>query len=174
MIEQAFQKLANEYGSKYNFTEYNVAGTIGSKIPILNYALQIIHAGIPIDIKFEFGNHNLAEFNFELPLSRKMPDFEIVARDVFERLLSFKKGRWKIACNDEGFKSLLSKMLESSDINELAKKEAFEPTITGSAESGKYSVKTLYYLGFNNKEQSLKIVADFNKLLIDLIVERYG
>jgi hypothetical protein len=174
MIEQAFQELANEYGTTYNFTEYNVDGTIGSKIPILNYTLQIVHAGIPVDIKFEFGNHNLAEFDFELPLSRKIPDFEIVALDVFERMISFKKGRWKIACNDEGFKSSLTRVLESSDINELAKKEAFEPKITGVYQDGKYIVKTVYYLGFNNKEQSLKVVADFNKMLIDFIVERYG
>jgi hypothetical protein len=172
MIKQEFEELANQHNTQYHLKEFNVGGTIGSKIPIAVYTLQIHHREITVNIKFEFGNHNLAEFDFELPHLAARPGFTIAARDVFERLFSFNKSRWKMNCKDGVFKSSLISFVENSAINELAKKEAFEPTIQGAGDSAKYSVKIRYYLGFSNKEQSLKIVCGFCVGLIDFIKDR--
>ncbi|MFP9113684.1 hypothetical protein ACLI1A_07060 [Flavobacterium sp. RHBU_3] len=171
MIAQQFQELANQHDTQYYIKELKVSGTVGSKLPVAIYTLHIHHRDIPINIKFEFGNHNLAEFDFELPHSATRPDFVIEARDVFERLFSFNKNRWKINCEHGVFKSSLLNLVERSTLNELAKQEAFEPKITGKKTPDSYTVKVVYYLGFNNKEQSLKVVTNFCTSLIDFIID---
>lgn len=173
MIEQKFKELSLEYNCDFDHFEYIVEGRAGSKIQISVYTTKVVYRNIPIDIKFEFGNHNLAEFKFQLVLSEQAPEFEIITRDNFTRLISFNKEIWSVKCKDTHVASSLKKVLNSSRLTEMADNTTFEPNIKGYKNSNKFYLYTKYYLGFHNKEQSLKLVLDYHKNMIDYFIEKY-
>ncbi|MCB0457658.1 MAG: hypothetical protein R2776_03680 [Flavobacteriaceae bacterium] len=174
MIDSKFKELANLYHTEYKREDYKVTGQLFSKLPITVYTIQIIHQNIPIDISFEFGNHNVADFKFKLDLNQRTPNFTITTLDNFSRIFRFHKNTWKIDCKDELMKSSLQRILRTSGFEDLAKKELFEPNIEAKHNSVNYEIKIFYYLGFNNKEDSLFLVTEFCKLLIDTLKNRYS
>lgn len=172
MIEQKFQELAKEYNTEYNQTDFSVGGTVGSKVHISIYTLQVIYKEVILDIKFEFGNHNLAKFYCEIPILSNKDAFEIQTRENILRLFGFNKDIFKIKCENKNLTLLLKNKLDLCGLSEMAKNTAFEPQIKGSCKNDFFSIDTVYYLGFTNKEQSLKIVADFYKEMISYIVDQ--
>lgn len=173
MIESNFIEISNVHNGVFKKFDTKVNGNLGSKIFITIYSLQLKHDGIDIQIDYEFGNSNVAEITFEMDTDTKVPHFEMRTKDHFSRLFSFNKNPWKIESKKDIFASKVIDYLDQSNLKYLANKEAFEPILKGIDANGKYNFNTKFYLGFNNKEESLLPIITFHQLLIDHIKKNY-
>lgn len=169
MIEFSFKSAAEKYNGTYEVSHFNVAGIRGSINPISIYTFSMSYKDVLVNVKYEFGNYNLAEVLFEIPTSDSTVDFKIETRDNFSRLFSSKKNPWKITTKNNLFTSKLSNALKSSGLNKMADESSFEPTITGKNADATYFFKTTFYLGFEDKEHSLNPIIDFYQKVIEFI-----
>ena len=170
MIESEFKKLAEKEKCEYKVKNFVVDGSIGSKLPISIYTINLLYTDIVLEIKFELGNSNIAESKFQIIASKNLPNFELVTRSHFSRLFFKSEQIWEIVCYDSEFKKVILNFLNVSGLNEIAKKEAFEPIIEGNYKNGIYSFSIKYYLGFNEKEKSLFPIVEFQKKIIDFLI----
>lgn len=173
MIESKFIEVSKKYDGKYNLSNFAVKETLGSKLPISIHSLDLTHKEIPINITYEFGNSNLAEVKFEMYVQIKVPDFELETKDHFSRLFSFKKDPWKIKPLNSQLSVNIIGYLNSTGLTKMANDESFEPIMKGIFNAGIYEFNTKFYLGFNNKENSITPIIEFHKALIDHFKERY-
>ncbi len=166
IFEEVFNSLAEQEEIHYNKEEHNVFGLGLSKLPITIHTLEIDFEGISIYLKYDLGNHNLAEIRTVFTTIRKRSNFSLFTKEPFLRLFSFKQGIWKIKCENKNEIRILEQLLRVTGLSELAKTEAFEPQIHGTSNDLEYTIEMRYYLGFNHKEKSIKPVVEFMKRLI--------
>lgn len=169
MIESSFKTAAEKYNGTYEVSHFNVAGNRGSINPISIYTFSMSYKDVLINVKYEFGNYNLAEVIFQIPTSEATLDFKIETRDNFSRLFTSKKNPWKIISKNNLFTSKISNALQSSGLTKMADETSFEPTIIGKNTDGNYLFTTKFYLGFENKENSLDAVLHFHQIIIEAI-----
>ncbi|CAM3938436.1 hypothetical protein FLAN108750_00195 [Flavobacterium antarcticum] len=170
MIESHFRAAAQKYEGSYNVSHFNVAGNRGSINPISIYTFSTTYKGILINIKYEMGNHNLAEVVFEIQNPTLNVDFKIKTRDNFSRLFSSKKNPWKVTSKKNVFTNKIEEALRTSGLTKMADETTFEPTITGQTNDQMYLFSTTFYLGFENKEHSLDAIIHFHQKVIDIIL----
>ncbi len=171
MFYQKFQDIVNEFDCEFDYVEYEVDGNLGSKLAISIYILKVFYRNVTIDVKFELGNHSIAEFYFEIFPNRILPKFAIEAKDNFTRLFNFNQKVWNINWDDALTSFQLRRILDASELTNLAKEEAFEPQIIGEKIRNKIGMRTKYFLGFNNKENSLRTVLKYNFAMIDFFLD---
>ena len=170
MLEQQFIKISAAYNSTLDVNHFTVNGNMGAKVSISIYTLPLILHGVTVTIKYELGNFNLAEIGFSIQTERKFSDFQLQTKDHFSRLFSFNKDPWRIKGADKFFISKIEHGLQQSGFTQLATKTAFEPSISGRYENGTYLVKTRFSLAFENKEDSVVPLIDFQKKMIELLI----
>lgn len=173
MIESKFIEISKKYGGKYDLSNFKVNETLGSKLPISIHKLKLSHKEISINVCYEFGNSNVAEVKFEIYVQIEVPYFELETRDHFSRLFSLKKNPWKIKSSNNQLSSNIIRYLNTVSLTKMANDESFEPVMKGIYKNGKYNFNTRFYLGFNNKENSISPIIEFHKTLIDHIKEKY-
>jgi hypothetical protein len=171
MFESEFKKLAEKEKCEYKVKNFVVDGSIGAKLPISIYTINLLYNDIDLEIRFELGNSNVAESKFQIIASKNLPNFKLVTRNHFSRLFFKREQIWKIVCNDSEFKKAVLSILNASGLNEIAQKEAFEPIIEGFYNNDIYNFSIKYYLGFNEKEKSLVPIVKFQKKMIDYLIE---
>ncbi|BCY29556.1 hypothetical protein [Flavobacterium okayamense] len=174
MIENKFIELAQLYNCEYKVENFTVNGLIGSKLPVTIYSITINYSGIDIDVVFEFGNSNMAEFRFELKFGNRIPNFYLSTRDNFFRLFYERSRVWNISCKNEIFEKKIFKILTDSGLNRLANEEAFEPLIEGNFSNNVYVFSAKYYLGFYKKDESLELMLKFLFSMIDFFILNYS
>ncbi len=173
MFESKFRKISEQYNAEYKKTEHKVSSTLGSKMPITIHNFKLTHNNSAINIVYEFGNSNVAEINLEISNKTKIPNFEVRTREQLSRLFSFNKNPWKIKSNNIIISKKLNELLNQSGLTEIAKNKTFEPTIIGNNLNGLYKLNTIFYLGFDDKEDSLVPIIDFHKSFIEFINDNY-
>lgn len=169
MLEQQFIKISAEYNSTLDVNHFTVNGNMGAKVSISIYTLPLVLHDVNVTIKYELGNFNLAEIGFSVQTERKFSDFQLETQDQFSRLFRFNKNPWRIKGADKFFISKIDAALRQSSLTQLAIKTVFEPSIIGNYENGTYSVKTRFSLAFENKEDSLVPIIEFQKRMIRLL-----
>ena len=170
MIKSKFIEISNLLNCKYEVKDFIVEGSLGSKLPITIHNLQVAHKGIFINIKYEFGNSNVGEIKIKIRTENKLTEFEVGTTDNFLRLITFEKRIWKIKCKNINIENHLIKSLKSFGLTQMAQETTFEPQIIGKNENDSYIIYTKFYLGFNNKENSLLPMIEFHKNLIDFYI----
>lgn len=173
MIESKFREISQKINGKYNLTNFIVDGSLGSKITISIHSLNFIYKEILIDIKYEFGNSNVAEVKLSLDTKIEVPYFEMETKDNFSRLFSTEKNPWRIKSKNNQMSSNIKTFLRKTGLTNLANDECFEPIMKGENIDGRYFFNTKFYLGFNNKENSLSSIITFHKELIDYLKKNY-
>lgn len=174
MIEDKFIQLAKKYNCEYRVQNFTVNGLRGSKLPITIYSITINYSGIDINVTFEFGNSNMAEFKFELKPVKRIPSFSLSTRDNFARLFYQRNRVWNISCKNEIFERKIIKFLTDSGLNRLANEEAFEPLIQGGFSNNFYVFSAKYYLGIYKKDESLELMLKFQFSMIDFFILNYS
>jgi hypothetical protein len=169
MIKSKFIEISNLLNCKYEVEDFTVEGSLGSKLPITIHNLQLEYKGVFINIKFEFGNSNVGEIKFKIRTENKLTEFEVGTTDNFWRLITFEKRIWKIKCQNINIENHLIKSLKSFGLTQMAEKTTFEPQITGKNELDFFVINTKFYLGFENKENSILTLINFHKSLIEYL-----
>ncbi|MUU78947.1 hypothetical protein [Winogradskyella endarachnes] len=173
MIEQQFQNLAETYNCKWQNETYRVDVESGFGIEISYYTITIPHQESGITIRYEFGNHNLAKIKSSIKTVNAINNFTLTTRSHFSRLLYSKANIWQIKCKNNVLEKTVLNCLKESGLARLAQTEAFEPTIKGIQNNDTYTLTTEFYLGFNNKEQSLFPSLHFHQLMLDNFNRNY-
>ena len=173
MLEPIFTELAKKHNGEYNVENINVRGKRFSRLPISTHHFNFTHLNTKLKVKYEFGNHNLAEIKFVLEDVNKIPDIQINAREHLFRLFSFNKKVWKFKSKSKADISLYEFLLNENGLTSIAKDFAFEPQIHGKWNKNKFEFYTFYSLAFENKENSLKPVIEFHKMIIEHLKNKY-
>jgi hypothetical protein len=168
MIEEKFEELAEKYEGRYTFHEIEHRGPGLRKFSVEYYQLKLEYMACPIHIKFEFGNFNLAHVTCVLDAKRSFPDFQIERMGHFIQLFKRGKQPWKVHVKDPMLEQKLLHLLTASGLDEVARKTAFEPEISGKREAAEYTLNTRFYLGFDDKEHSAQPLIEFYRGVIDL------
>ncbi len=172
-IETRLEEFAKIYDCKFKKEKYPIKGALGYKVHTTIFKYQLTHNKTEIEINYEFGDYNIAEFEFELKSTRKIPEFNISTKNHFLRIFGLKKEIWKIKSENQLMIDSLNEYLNKSGMTDLSKKVAFIPTIIGKNIKGKYNCNTKFHLGFEEKEESFKQNIEFQKILIDKLKEKY-
>lgn len=173
MFQEEFTKLCNLHHCEYTHDSYQVDGEIGSFIHISDHYLKIIHNNITIDITYNLGNSNVAEYNIDICPLLSIPNFKLSTVENIIRLFLNKKSPWKIKCSNPSLLSLIKNELKKSDLTKLANKTAFEPVIKGKMINSTYNINTKFYIGYKYKIESISTILDFHKNLIDILLSKY-
>lgn len=169
MIESHFRSAVQKYQGSYNVSHFSVAGNRGSINPISIFTFSTTYRGISIHVKYELGNHNLAEVVLKIPNPTLSFDFKIKTRDNFSRLFSSQKNPWKVTSKRNVFTNKTEEALRTSGLTKMANDTTFEPTIIGQTSDEMYMFSTTFYLGFENKEHSLDALINFHQKVIEII-----
>ncbi len=171
MFELEFNEISKQPDCTYKVEHFKVDGTFGFNKRIAIHYLNLKYKGVTINVKYELGNHNLAEINFSMKLEKAFPKIKIENKNQFSKLFSFNKKIWKIKCREKQVILDLAELLNTSGLTKIAEREAFEPEIEGESKNSNFDLYTRFYLGFNNKEKSIRPIIEFHKGLIDYIIQ---
>ena len=125
MFESEFKKLAEKEKCEYKVKNFVVDGSIGAKLPISIYTINLLYNDIDLEIRFELGNSNVAESKFQIIASKNLPNFKLVTRNHFSRLFFKREQIWKIVCNDSEFKKAVLSILNASGLNYVAPEDVY-------------------------------------------------
>jgi hypothetical protein len=169
MIKEAFENIASVVDGTYEYSEFRHVSLTSRDIPISFHRLSVIHENIPIDLIFEFGGHSMAKITSSVTVNEKTPSFTVTTRSQIRRLFSKDKHPFTVKSEDQNLKSTIYQFLSVSKYKEIAQKTTFEPQIRGEMEDGIYTIKTSFYLGFDDKEKAIIPSLDLHKNFIELL-----
>ncbi len=167
MIESKFEEVSKEVNGIYKIKDSKHSAGMGSKMPVTEHFLRVDYKSNIIDVKYEFGNTNVAQIVSSIQCKRSLTSITLSTKSHFGRLFSKSKHPWKIKCKDDNVKVLFEETLEHNGLKRIAEEKAFEPEIEGHLDGKTYTLKTKFYLGFDNKEESLLPLINFYKGIID-------
>ncbi len=169
MIESKFQEIATEVNGIYKINDAKYNGGRSGVIPVTEHLLRVEYKSNIIDVKYEFGNTNVAQVVSTFQCKRILTPFQLSTKSHFGRLFSKNKSPWKVKCHDKEVKYLFERLLNSAGLKQMAEERAFEPELIGTLAGQKYTLKTKFYLGFDDKEESLLPMINFYKMVIDYV-----
>jgi len=133
---------------------------------------KFIEASKLFNAKYSVKNFKVdGELGSKLPISIYYLElsYRTIPISHFTKLLSFKKDTWKIKCKSKLMSNNLNQILRLSGLTKIANKRPFEPITEGIIVDNTYYINTKFYLGFDNKEDSLLPIIKFYKKLIDFL-----
>lgn len=169
--EIELRRICEVNEGEFEFEDFNVAGQTGSFVHISKYKLEIIYRNFKINILYDFGNSDTAEFKIQSTTDNIIPEFEIKTIDHFSKLILFKKRNWIVKCSDNVFKKNMDNLI--SNLSDLIENTAFELNTFGTHRNEKYSIQTVFSLKFQGHTESAESIINFHKSLIDLIRSKY-
>lgn len=167
MLREKISEIAKQLNAQYNYEEYYVQSLGGSNIPISHHEIMLQYNAIAIRLDYEFGNHSLGKILSSFETSRILPEIKVSSRSQFNRLFSKEKNPFKIECDSSSLKEHVIHALESSGYSALANRTTFEPEIHCIKRENSYELNTVFYMGFNDQEQSIIPSIELHKQLID-------
>lgn len=171
-MKHEFESIANLFdGSVFEYQEANVKLPNSSNMPIEKYKLKIPYMDNWIFIENEFGNHNMGHVELELK-NANIPHFKVKSGNHFLNLIMRKKHLLKIDCADLTFKEHLATMLISSNLEEIAKRNTFEPEMRTEVSFNTIKIITDYHLEFNDKLGAIEALIELYKALINHTFQR--
>ena len=99
----------------------------GSNIPIDSHNLTVEHNSVVIKLTYEFGNTSLGEITSNIETTKELPNITVVTKSQIKRLFSKNKSPFVVKTDDSGFKTFFMNSLESSNYNQIAKKQCLSP-----------------------------------------------
>lgn len=167
MLQEKIAEVAVQLNGQYNYEEYHVKSLGGSNIPVSIHNITVIYNSVEICLNYEFGNHSLGKIQSSFETSKILPEIKVSSRSPFNRLFSKGKKPFKIECDSSSLKEYVIRTLESSGYSALANRTTFEPEIHCIKRENSYELSTVFYMGFNDQEQSIIPSIEVHKQLID-------
>ena len=171
--ETELKRICENYNGVFEYEDYKVGGEIGSFVHISKYRLKIFYKNFDIDVLYDFGNSDTAEFKINKLNNNKIPEFEIKTIDHLSKLILFKKRNWNIKSSDILFKENIAYLITKLNLNELIENTAFELNTLGKQKNEKYSIRTVFSLKYEKNIESAELIINFHRSLIDLITTKY-
>ncbi|MDH1883781.1 MULTISPECIES: hypothetical protein [Empedobacter] len=166
MFESQLKLFTQSYDDAifYN-NDAKVDGTIGAKLHLSYYYIDIPYKNCLIYVEQELGNHNLGKIRVTLD-KISLPIFTITNINHLVNLFLRKKQILKVDCSNESFKHYLQNLLIETNLEKIAKDNLFEPKISSKIEGENLVIETIYHLEFEEKIEALKALIEFYKKLI--------
>lgn len=137
-------------------------------ITISKFIISIPFKNHLIQLENEYGTSNSATVLMKIQKGF-VPEFEIRSRSHLSNLFALKKRSFTVDSENAQIKSQLEKALVISGMEEVAKKNLFEPTIRAERINGAQFIKTDYHLQLKDKIGAAKALIDFYKKIVDLL-----
>lgn len=166
-MKETFEALALQHGWKYRYTEQRSVSLVSRNIPVSYHHLDAKFNGVDVHLVYEFGGNNMAQISSQVKTGKKIADFTVTTRSHIQRLFSKNKQAFKVHSNDPKTISFLVDLLDASSYHELVLNTTFEPEIRGESSGEYYQVKTIFYLGFNDKELSIVPSIELHRQIMD-------
>lgn len=172
-VELELKRICEKNNGEFNHKSFKVDGEIGSFVHISKYNLKITYRNVLMNIVYDFGNSDTAQYLMEIPNLQKPYPFEIKTFDPFTKLVLLKKHSWKIVSSSPSLKKEIETSIIKSNLNILFKNTAFEISTKGTIAKKNYSIATRLSLKYEGKIESVESLISFHKLLIDSLINRY-
>ena len=172
--KKVFDDISKQNDCVYSHVDSKVPGQLGAFVHITKHDLKINHNDCIIEMNYDFGNSNTANFKINLQPYKIIPDFKLTTIDHFMKLILFKKQNWIIKCDDSTLNNAIQKLLHEHKLIDWIKKTAFEPEIKGIMIEKKYTIDTFFSLNYEGKTKSIKTILEFHKGLIDMLQSKYN
>jgi len=157
-----FTELSNRLDWDYRFQEYVDVE------PYTVHAFQLSHQGVPIEIEYEFGRYDLANFTCSFISRTRLFSFTTTKKSHFWKLFHPRQSILQVQSPNVGFGRQIHDFLGKNGLLYLAEEHLFAPYIHGKASGQSYQLNTRFHLAFNRKEQSLEHMVSCYKDMIDL------
>ena len=167
MIEAKFKEISDQINGIYTYKDSKHSSGMGSRMSVTKHLLKFKYKSVDVEIRYEFGNTNLAEATCIVKDNRKLRPFHLTTKSHIQRLFSRNKQPWKVKSNHKSIILFVENSMESVGFNKMAKETSFEPVLECKQNGNQYDIKTRFYLGFNNKEESLLPLINLYKGCID-------
>lgn len=168
IIQAEFQKAATIHNGEYKYSEKIIEG-FGRTTPISYHHLTVPFNDNSIQIKYEFGNYNFGIVKCSIVNMNKKFVFDIRKTSNLKQFFSKDKSSLKVVTPNKEFKESIMQVLVSTGLEKLAKDSTFHPKVTFNTKGSITEIKTIYYLGFKNKEKSILAIIEFYKGVITAI-----
>lgn len=170
-ITKTFEKVATQENAVFKQVDNKYKGDRGSFIHTSTYTLECNYRNVKIALKNELGHQNIGLISCQLDVQPDNCEFSIEALNTFFQLFNPKKNILQIAGDNSQLKNFIELNDSFAELNKRAKKDRFEPVITGENDNGKYVISCKYHLVFNNKELVVSPFFKFYKSLIDFFLD---
>ena len=139
----------------------------GTRIFVYHYFLKIAYKNHIINITNELGNHNMGKIEMAIIPTENISEFIITSRSIYVRLFNKKLNILKVECKDSTFNKYLQDLLFSTNLENLARENRFQPQISCSLNQSKDMLLTTdYHLEFNSKKDVLLSLIKFYKAIV--------
>ena len=169
MMKTVFENVAKELQCTYECKDDKYTGFNRSLATVSTHQLSIEYKDCIIDVQYEFGKTNLAEIKTTIKSDQRLFGFSVRSGNHFVRLFTKKGEMLKVKTENKGLKVEILKLLKDNNLEKMANDTAFEPEIDSKFLDGHYIIDTKFYLGFDNKEDSIIPIVNFYKGMIDYL-----
>jgi hypothetical protein len=166
-MNEVFEEIAKHENCEFKTHAEKYAILNGTRIFVYHYFLKIEYENHFINITSELGNHNIGKIEMAIIPTENISEFLITSRSLYVRLFNKKLNILKVECRDSRFNKYLQGLLFSTNLENLARENRFEPQISFSLNQNKGMLLTTdYHLEFNNKKDVLLSLIKFYKAIV--------
>ncbi|NRD20246.1 hypothetical protein HNV08_09315 [Winogradskyella eckloniae] len=165
------KRLSEKYNGKFTFEDSSVAGENMSNDFYSIYNLTLNHNNLNLHIVYNYGLSDTAEFKVEMSNHKNIPEFEIKTISHLSKLLLFKNRNWFVKSSDVLFKSHISNLITSLNLDDLIKNSAFELNTIGKRSHNTYTIHTVFSLKFYKHTESAASIIKFHLEVMDVILK---
>lgn len=167
-ISTTFEEITVQENAVFTKTDHKYKGDRGASVYSSKYTLECRYRGSLIVLTNEFGHQNIGSVICELSENPRLCEFNIETIDSFFQLLNRKRNPLKLITQDEELRRFIVENAAYQELIKRARKDRFEPSISGKKEEGRYIISCDYHLVFHNQGlvvapliQLVKALADF-------------
>lgn len=166
-MNEVFEEIAKQENCEFKTHAEKYAIPNGTRFFVYHYFLKIEYKNHFINITNELGNHNMGKMEMALMPTENIAECSITSRSPFARLFNKKLNMLKVECVDPVFNKYLQDLLFSTNLENLARENRFEPRISFSLnQNNDMLLTTDYHLEFNNKKDVLLSLIKFYKAIV--------
>ncbi|OAB81558.1 hypothetical protein [Cochleicola gelatinilyticus] len=171
MFKKEFKRIASLENGTFYYHDKNIAVGGGVRSPRIIYLLMVDYKGYTIKIKNETGFSYHGIITCEMKTNGKPLEFELTTRSNFSSLFRRNKERFQINARHLNVEAFLKQSDILKELEQVARKDLFEPTITGVYDGSIFRLTTKYHLQFSDWTQVLEPFISFYKQWIDKYTE---
>ncbi|MFY7671782.1 hypothetical protein ACOSP6_11910 [Tenacibaculum sp. MEBiC06402] len=165
MVIEEFKRLSELYNGELYINDETLTTYNGGKDFFYTLFLRVHYKGRAIDIKNTTGAP-VGSVTCNFDKQKDDLNFSMHTRDVFISLF-FKGSRFKFKNSSPNINRFFRNSNSFTQLKEIAKTTAFEPSIIGEHQNNNYQLKFLYSLKFDNWSQVIEPILNFYKEFID-------
>jgi hypothetical protein len=167
MRRKFFTNLAEKEGGKFYFRDKDIGSAIGLGVrsPNVNYIVKFLYKENEFTVLNSTGTSFCGEITCSFSSTTRPIKFKLNSISHFKNIFLRRKNRFKIKTKNENLEYFILKSQNMKKLNEISKKEAFDPTIICET-NGINKITTKYHLEFDDWTQVIEPIIGLYKELI--------